>query len=210
MNQQDTQINKNSPDVNPQLITENGGSKNKTFYIIIGGIVILIFLFSIAAFFLGKYNAKTSSSELLAETNQRANVQITIAPTNNPSPKPDLDFESIGIKIEIPSSWSSTETSNNTVELEQKDLGRKITIIKNYLGGAAGFKEYKPTEETTLNNVSIKKIFLTEDSDKPETVSMFINIKNEEDKYLIIGNWKIDDLKGENEINQILETLEFK
>lgn len=125
-----------------------------------------------------------------------------------------IDSELVGIKLIMLAGWASTEKENeafgHTVELEQKESGRKLTIIKNYIGGAAGFKKYKPTEKTTINGSVEDKSFLTEDSNQPKTISMFISTKNKEDEYLIIGNWKINDPNGENEINQILKTLEFK
>lgn len=52
------------------------------------------------------------------------------------------------------------------------------------------------------------KHYYTEENNE-ETISVFVNHENKAGKYLIIGNWKIDDGSAEKIFDQILSTFEF-
>lgn len=166
------------------------------------GIVIAILIVGFGAYFLNATNNKQSvQSTIPQETpNATSNTQLSAENSNF-----------IGVTYQLPSGWIASKEEkaiNSEVVLEDKSTSRKITIIKNYVGGAAGFK-YTGEKEFELNGIMIKKLFYTEDSTTPQTVSMFINYGESPNKYLIVSNWKVGDDDAETVVDEVLKNLSF-
>lgn len=97
---------------------------------------------------------------------------------------------------------------NPNIVFEDKANERKITVIKNYVGGLAGFKHIE-IKEAELNGQKVEKSYNTEDSPTPSTVSMFINYGEKPNKYLIVASWNISDTDAEAAVDQVLSSFKF-
>lgn len=95
----------------------------------------------------------------------------------------------LNLSLELPPEWTIEEkdlTVNKELVLKNEYTTRSITIIKNYIGGVAGFQQYQPEKTVTLGGAIYKKQYFTEEN-QPTTISMFTNRTNINDKYLIIA-----------------------
>lgn len=131
-----------------------------------------------------------------------------------PTQKPDNRLHTstlLNLSLELPPEWTIDEKDskvNKEILLKNKENTKSITVIKNYIGGVAGFQQYQPEKTVTLGGVIYKKQYFTEEN-QPTTISMFTNRTNINDKYLIIAKWNISDTLAEEEIDQILSTFKF-
>lgn len=143
------------------------------------------------------------------------NCEFSACPSPNPSDKTAnwITYKSslIGVELKFPPTWTADEkdeTVNNYVFIKDIASNSEVTIFKNYIGGAAGFREYKEDIELEIAGIKTKKIYFTEDTES-QNISAFINLEYNQNKYLIIGKWRINDTTTEKTIDQILATFKF-
>lgn len=161
------------------------------------GVVIVLLIVGLATYLL-----TATYKQMPQPTNSQATPSITSVGNDN----------FLGVNYKLPSGWIASKEEkaiNSELVLEDKSTSRKITIIKNYIGGVAGFKDAgKEEKEFELSGTIVKKNYYTEDSN-PETISMFTGYGEAPNKYLIIANWKIEDDGAEAIVDEVLRGLSF-
>lgn len=200
MEVQNTEINQ-TPNSNPNAMSlpENRDSRKKLF-LITGGIILLIILFSSIVYFLGHQNGKTSNSPTSTETNQITNTETATEETS-PTPPPDINTyytnTTMDFSFTLPENFEIISENSGEVifgakSIATEDLIPYLTIYKDAEIPYQSFAKCEPSPKAGCGDTS--------DYTLNEYASDYTKVFNHDASYDLVT---INDPKNTNGPKQI-------